>query len=64
MADGQQDNQSPEWERALQEIDTSRRDVLRKRVIGPAVVGPAGMTFSVDGLLVSSARAANQVTLS
>ncbi len=66
MADDRHDSQFPELDRALQEIDTSRRDMLRKLVIGAAFVVPAVMTFSVDGLLVSSARAdfPNQLTLS
>lgn len=62
MADDRQDNQFPELDRALEEIDTSKREMLRKLVVGAAFVVPAVMTFSVDGLLVSSAKAniANQ----
>ncbi len=66
MADDRQDNQFPELDRALEDIDTSKRDMLRKLVIGAAFVIPVVMTFSVDGLLVSNAKAGpgNQITLS
>lgn len=47
---------------SLSDVDQAKRDTLRKLIVGTAFAVPAVMSFSVDGLLVSSARAsvANQ----
>ena len=43
----------------IERIDTSKRSSIRKMVLGTAFVVPAVVSFSMSGLTVSEAFAAN-----
>jgi hypothetical protein len=46
-------------EQALETIDVSKRESLRKIVLGTMFVAPVVVSFAIDGLMVSPAMAAN-----
>ena len=50
-------NESERLERALETIDHSRRDALRKLVTTSAFAVPVVVSFAIDGLTVSPALA-------
>lgn len=50
-------NESERLEQALETVDTSRREALRKLVATSAFAVPVVVSFAVSGLTVSSALA-------
>ena len=51
-------------DRALDGVDTGRRDFMRKVVLTTAFVVPLVSSFAVDGMLVSRALAGNSSNVS
>lgn len=56
MADDDDDDDDPE---IVRKIDASRRDFVRKALVGSAFAAPVVMTFTVAGVAVDSAEADN-----
>ncbi|MDB5540988.1 MAG: hypothetical protein JWQ89_2715 [Devosia sp.] len=48
-------------ERALETIDQSKRDAMRKLITTAAFAVPVVASFAIDGLVVSPALAANSI---
>jgi hypothetical protein len=54
------DDEAERMERALETIDESKRDSLRKIVAGAVFVAPVVASFAINGLTVGSAFAVNR----
>ena len=63
MSDMNEGAGSRDADRALAAVDASKRDTLRKLILGAAFVAPIVASFSVDGLM-SRAHAVPNVTYS
>jgi hypothetical protein len=59
MVDMSEHNDSERLEQALETVDKSRRDALRKIVATSAFAAPVVASFAIGGLTVSSALAAD-----
>ncbi len=55
-------NESERLEQALETVDQGRRDALRKLVTTTAFAAPVVVSFAINGLTVSPALAAGNVS--
>jgi len=57
LSDNRDAGDSERLERALETIDQSKRDSMRKMIAGAAFAAPIVISFAIDGLTVGPAMA-------
>jgi len=55
-------NDKDRLDQALETIDSSKRESMRKLLVGAAFVPPAVASFAIYGMTVTSAQASNTIT--